>query len=163
MDTVYKTVIWPQFGAAIDMLDNAMRECPEAVWSDRARNPEFWYVAYHTLFWLDFYLNDSPEGFAPPAPFDLAELDPAGLLPPRVYTQDELRNYLQFCREKCRKTMDSLTDEKAREEHVFGKANFTRLELHVYNLRHVQHHAGQLHLLLRQTIDSAPRWVRRGA
>jgi uncharacterized damage-inducible protein DinB len=32
-------------------------------------------------------------------------------------------------------------------------------ELLLYNLRHVQHHAGQLHLLLRQTTDDAPRWV----
>ena len=26
------------------------------------------------------------------------------------------------------------------------------------NMRHVQHHAGQLNLILRQSIDSAPRW-----
>ena len=32
-------------------------------------------------------------------------------------------------------------------------------ELFLYNLRHVQHHAAQLNLILRQTIDRAPRWV----
>jgi hypothetical protein len=26
-------------------------------------------------------------------------------------------------------------------------------------MRHVQHHAAQLNLILRQQIDSAPRWV----
>jgi len=26
-------------------------------------------------------------------------------------------------------------------------------------MRHVQHHAAQLNLILRQTIDSAPTWV----
>jgi len=31
----------------------------------------------------------------------------------------------------------------------------------LYNLRHVQHHAAQLNLILRQTIDSAPPWVGR--
>jgi uncharacterized damage-inducible protein DinB len=35
----------------------------------------------------------------------------------------------------------------------------SRLELLLYNMRHVQHHAAQLNLILRQTIDSAPRWV----
>jgi hypothetical protein len=39
----------------------------------------------------------------------------------------------------------------------------TLLELHLYNLRHVQHHAAQLNLLLRQTIGSAPRWVFKAA
>jgi len=38
----WKTPIWQQFGAAIDMLENAMRACPEDVW------PECWYIAYHT-------------------------------------------------------------------------------------------------------------------
>jgi hypothetical protein len=74
MDTTWKTIIWQQFGAAIDMLDNALRACPdglwrERLWNDRSPQPEFsefWYVVYHTLFWLDFYLSDSVEGFAPP-------------------------------------------------------------------------------------------------
>jgi hypothetical protein len=34
-------------------------------------------------------------------------------------------------------------------------------ELFLYNLRHVQHGAAQLNLILRQAIDSAPRWVAR--
>ena len=44
------------FGASIDMLENAIQSCPDELWGDRARQPEFWYVAYHTLFFLDFYL-----------------------------------------------------------------------------------------------------------
>jgi hypothetical protein len=28
-------------------------------------------------------------------------------------------------------------------------------------MRHIQHHVGQLNLVLRQTVDSAPRWVRK--
>ena len=35
-------------------------------------------------------------------------------------------------------------------------------ELLLYNMRHVQHHAAQLNLLLRQTTNSAPRWVSKG-
>jgi hypothetical protein len=31
----------------------------------------------------------------------------------------------------------------------------------LYNLRHVQHHAAQLNLILRQAVDSAPGWVGR--
>lgn len=32
-------------------------------------------------------------------------------------------------------------------------------ELLLYNMRHVQHHTGQLNLILRQKTGSAPRWV----
>ena len=89
-----KRVVWSQFGAAIDMLENAMRAAPERVWSDRSSQPEFWYVAYHTLFFLDFYLSETSAGFQPPAPFTLSELDPEGVLPDRVYPKMELLAYL---------------------------------------------------------------------
>lgn len=160
MDTTWRPILWQQFGAAIDMLENAMVACPEEVWGDRSRRPEFWYIAYHTLFWLDFYLSDSAKGFTPPAPFNLDELDPAGLLPDRVYAKHELHAYLEHGREKCRAAIEALTDEKAGQPCGFEKP-FTVAELLLYNMRHVQHHAAQLNLVLRQTIDSAPRWVAR--
>ncbi len=159
MDTIWRTILWQQFGAAIDMLENALVACPDKLWSDRLRRPEFWYLVYHTLFWLDLYLSESAEGFAPPAPFTLDELDPAGLIPERPYTKDELQTYLEHGRNKCRATIEALTDEKARQRWVFGTVDFSIAELHLYNMRHVQHHAAQLNLILRQTINSAPRWV----
>ena len=159
MDNTWRTIIWQQFGAAIDMLENAMLACPDELWNDRSRRPEFWYVAYHTLFWLDLYLSDSLEGFAPPPPFTLDELDPAGLVPERPYTKDELQTYLEHGREKCRATIEALADEKAAQRCGFEWVDVSVAELLLYNMRHVQHHAAQLNLILRQTIDSAPGWV----
>ena len=160
MDTNMKKIIWQQFGAAIDMLENAILACPEDLWSDRTQKPEFWYVAYHTLFFLDCYLSDSLEGFSPPEPFTIDELDERGLLPDRVYTKDELIKYLLHGRDKCRKTIADMTQEKASLQCGFDWLDISAGEILLYNLRHVQHHAGQLNLILRQKIDSAPRWVR---
>ena len=157
----WKAIIWQQFGAAIDMLENALLACPDELWSDRSRRPEFWYLVYHTLFWLELYSYGSVEGFAPAAPFTLEELDPAGLLPGRVYTKDELRAYLEHGRNRCRATIEDLTDQMARQRCVFGWGEVTFSELLLYNMRHVQHHAAQLNLILRQTTDSAPGWVAR--
>ena len=159
MDTTSKTIIWEQFGASIDMLENAIRACPDALWGDRSQRPEFWYVVYHTLFWLDLYLSDSVERFAPPAPFTLDELDPAGLFPERPYTKDELLAYLEHGRQKCRATIETMTDERARQRCGFERPDVSVSELLLYTMRHVQHHAAQLNLILRQTTDSAPRWV----
>lgn len=159
MDSFFRTILWQQFGAAIDMLENALVACPDEVWSDRSRRPEFWYVAYHTLFWLDFNLSDSTKGFSPPAPFTLEEMDPAGIIPERPYTKEELQTYLEHGRKKCRARIEALTDEKTRQRWVFGTVDLSVVELLLFNMRHVQHHAAQLNLILRQTIDSAPRWV----
>jgi DinB superfamily len=158
---MFKELLWFQFGAAIDMLGNAIKLCPDKVWGDRTRKPEFWYVAFHTLFWLDLYLSDGVKGFTPPAPYTLDELDPAGLLPERVYTKEEIQSYLEHGRNKCKKQIAALTDEKANQRGGFKWIEGSVAELHLYNLRHVQHHTGQLNLILRQTINSAPRWISR--
>jgi hypothetical protein len=147
------------------MLDNALRACPDALWSgrlwseQRAEFSEFWYVAYHTLFWLDLYLSGAVEGFTPPAPFTLDELDPAGLLPERVYTRDELRTYLAHSRLKCHTTLAALTDERARQRCGFTWGEVSFAELLLDNMRHVQEHAAQLNMFLGQTSATASGWV----
>ncbi|HEY7975919.1 MAG TPA: DinB family protein [Ktedonobacterales bacterium] len=173
METWLKTVLWQQFGAAIDTLDNALIACPDSlwrqhVWHDPAfptQGAEFWYVAYHALFWLDLYLSGSEEGFAPPAPFGLEELDPAGAMPARPYTREELRAYLAFARRKCHATLASLTDEQARQFVDFPWAkgrDFSYLELQLYTMRHVQEHAAQLSVILGQNaIHAGPSWFAR--
>ena len=157
--TIWRTSIEQEFGAAIDMLDNALRACPAALWGERAEPQAFWYIAYHALFWLDLYLSGSVDGFAPPAPFTLDELDPAGLLPERPYTKEELLTYLAHGRQKCEATVEALTEERAgaRCRFTWGEVAFAQLLL--YNMRHVQEHASQLSLMLGQTTGSAPGWV----
>jgi hypothetical protein len=159
VDAIRRESIRRQFGAAIDMLDNAIRACPEELWGDRSQHIEFWYTAYHTLFWLDLYLTGSVEGFPPPAPFTLDELDPAGLLPERVYAKAELQGYLDHCRRKCHATLDALTDDGAQRLCRFGWGEVTFAELLLYNMRHVQEHASQLSLILGQQTGSGPDWV----
>ena len=160
MDTFWSTAIWRQFGGAIDMLENAIKTCPDPLWNARlwkspALHPEFsefWYIIFHTLFFLDLYLSGTVEGFVPPAPFTMDELDPAGILPDWVYSKEELQAYLDHGRSKCRSPLVGLTDEKARqicrfpawkEERCFG-------ELLLGNMRHVQEHTAQLNLFLGQ-------------
>ncbi len=151
-----------QFGAAADMLDNAMAACPAPLWDDGSGPHAFWYIAFHALFWFDLYLFGSVEGFAPPEPFTLEELDPAGVIPARPYPQEDLRAYLAHCRRRMRAAIGGLTDETAARRCRFGWGEASYLELLLYNLRHVQHHVGQLNLMLRQETGSAPRWVARG-
>ncbi len=159
---MWKKMIWSQFGAAIDMLENSITACPEEIWDDGTRDfSSYWNMVSHALFWLDLYLSGTLENFAPPAPFTLDELDPEGMIPERTYTKDELQNYLQHCREKCRDVIKNLTEEKANKICRFGSLELSFGELLLDNLRHIQHHTAQLNLLLRQKTDSAPRWVSR--
>ncbi|MCE1189466.1 MAG: DinB family protein [Ignavibacteria bacterium] len=162
MTTEMKEMLLRQMCAAIDMLENAMDVCPDDLWDEGGEQPQFWYIAYHALFWLDFYSSESIEGYQPPVPFNLDEMDPAGLYPDRVYTREELLTYLEFGRNKVKAAIGNLTAEKALSRFVFGTLDISYGEMFLYNMRHVQHHAAQLNQLLRLHKQNAPRWVRQG-
>jgi len=167
MDKFWKAIIGRQFESSIDMLENALKSCPETHWDVQLwKNPtmpagfsEFWYILFHTLFWLDLYLSGSVESFSPPAPFTLDELDPAGLLPERQYSKDELQGYLKHCRRKCRATIEGLTDVQARQQCKFAWGEMSFAELLLDNMRHVQEHGAQMNMILGQELSLNNHWV----
>lgn len=167
MQVPWREAIWQQFGASIATLEHTMRACPDELWHARlwenpAERPElsqFWYIVYHTLFWIDLYLTGTEEGFVPPPPFTLIEQDDDGPIPERPYTRAELLAYLADCRSKCQTTIATLTDEAAVRRCHFGWGEVSFVELLIYSMRHVHGHASQLNLLLGQNRVSAPNWV----
>ena len=159
----WKTAVAGQLGGAIDMLENAIRACPDAHWSDESRpvDQRFWYLAFHTLWWLDYYLADDEKSFRSLAPFTMDEMDPAGIYPERAYTTAELLELMAHDRRRLRERLAAMSEAEAAAPCGFERREMSMLELFLYSLRHVQHHTAQLNLLLRQRIDSAPRWVGR--
>lgn len=167
MPSTLNTATWRQLGAAIDTLDDAIRSYPDSLWGERlwAEPPPHeelaaaWYLSFHAIFWLDVHVFGGDQGFAPPAPFTLDEFDPAGLLPDRRYTQDELRAYLARTRALAKAAAEGLTDERASQACPFIWGTPTYGELLLYTMRHVQEHAAQLDLFLGQRSGNPPRWV----
>jgi hypothetical protein len=158
----WRSAIRQQFHAAIDMLANAIKGCPDSVWLDRGSRP-FWYIAFHTLFFLDLYLSEKDEPqFRPPAPFGLSELEEEVVVPEPAYGNDELLGYLEHCRRRLDTVMAGMTETWAANPCPIPYRDMSNGELLLYNMRHVQHHAAQLNLLLRQRTNSAPDWVSKG-
>ena len=171
MTIIDNGMLFRQFGAAIDMLGDALRDCPDELWRGRLWGDQadqwvaagfstFWYLGYHALFWLDLYLTGTEEGFAPPEPFDLTEME-AGEMLPRVYTRQELLGYLEYCRDKCRQTISTMTGEEASRLCSFPWGEVPFAELQLYNLRHVQEHGAQLRMFLGQQAGRTSKWVAR--
>jgi len=156
MDHPLKNFLWEQIGASIDMLENAIAACSNDNWNSES---QFWYVCYHTLFFLDYYLDENPDQFAPPQPFTMSEFDPANLRPYQVYTKVELTEYCEYCRSKCKSVVGKLNCQNAENRFINDYRDYSFLEILIYNLRHVQHHVGQLQLLLRQSNDTVPNWI----
>ena len=148
MNTPWKTIIWQQFGAAINMPENSLHACADRLWcdniwddpTDELEYTQFWFVVFHTLFWTDPYISGVQEGdFPSPAPYI------RGLLPEKPYTKDQLQAYVEHCRQKCRTIFETLIDEKANQRCEFPwgeEVSFAELQL--YSMRHVQEQASQL-------------------
>ncbi len=162
MDSTWKTSVWQQYGAAIDTLEDVITRCPDHLWSsvvwedsDDVRYGQFWFVTYHTLFWLDLFLTGSKEGFTPPPPFI------RGDLPEQPYTKDQIISYMGLCRQRCQATIEALTPEKAQQRCIFEWMEPSFLELQLYSMRHVQEHAAQLSLFLGQQHVPGLEWIAR--
>lgn len=154
--TSINEAIWSQFGASLNLLENAIMMCPDEHWDTAL---DFWYLSYHCIFWTDYYLTTEPSKFEPPKPFTFSEFDPTGKKPDRTYKKPEVLAYLEHCRQKANQLISGLTIEKLKDRWVNDYKNFSLLEILFYNIRHIQHHSAQLNLLLRQTINKAPTWV----
>src|SRR5687768_11805124 len=135
------------------MLKQCIERCPAELWESNVAALTFRQVAYHTLFFVDLYLSRDE------AAFELRELhrvggDESQPAPCAGLDQDATLAYLAICRDKLRETLEGETEQSLQAPAGFSWLPFSRGELHLYNLRHVQHHAGQLSAHLRR-LDPA--------
>jgi|SRR5450432_2985422 DinB superfamily len=166
MDHSIKQILWRQFGASIDMLENVISNSPDDYFFT---NKRFYYILYHTTVFLDYYLTVPPTNFAPLLPFSITEaaLRPAEaideLIPDKFYTKPELLDYIKASREKTKKLIGSLTaavdTQRFTEDNPTDAMDYPILEILLYNMRHIQHHIGQLNLMIRLDLHQHMEWV----
>lgn len=164
MVDLYQKVVASQIAAALQMFEECITKCPSAHWDDPVGRYPFWMVAYHTLCWVDMYLSVNEGSWQPES--GETGLHPKGIgelheeYPSRRFDQAELIRYLEKCRIKLRTTMAAETETSLAGPSGFIRHPFTRAELHIYNLRHLAHHTGQLTAYLRR-IHVETTWVKR--
>jgi len=174
MRELFTDCLWKNFAAAIDMLKSVIVLCPVELWKN---DKKFYYLTYHTVLFLDYYLTNPVSNFHPILPYtitDPAELPPDAVddvIPDQFYNKDEFLIYLSTIREKCKKLITETPAEKLQsrwieeaeiETHGLCPTlviNYSVLEILFYNLRHVQHHTAQLNLILRQKANVAAQWI----
>jgi hypothetical protein len=156
-----------QFQAALAMLNQCVAACPAEHWEGKIATATFRWNAYHTLFFTDLYLT--PSGAAA---FELRDLHARGgderepgMCP--GLSPDETLAYVSICRQKALEVLTAETPQSLTSPSGFSWLPFSRLELHLYNLRHIQHHTGQLSAYLRRVVPELAepkklRWVRSG-
>ena len=162
MEELLSKVMWRQYGAVIQMLRNAIEACPAEVWDAEDESPSFPHLAYHTMFFIDFYGGDSPEMLKAFKHQDFAAKSDTDLSKPpsKAFSKEELLGYLDFAEEKNLGIIESFDAEDFARPCAFEwKQVENVLELRFETLRHLNHHVGQLHYILHRETGSAPGWL----
>lgn len=153
-----------QYRAALEMFDNAVKQCPESAWLDPSYPNKFWHLAYHALFYTHLYLQPSEAELAP-WPKNRPNYQFLGTTPwppyerPKAdtpYSKEEILEYRQFCSAEMEFRLQSISLGAPSGFHWLPCNKF---ELQVYNLRHLQHHTGQLLERLRTAHNIGVAWV----
>jgi hypothetical protein len=152
-----QSVIQSQYHAALAMLRQAIEKCPNALWASTSYNNAFWHIAYHTLIYTHFYLHTAEADFAPweKCHLELRTFDiPSEDLPP--ITKTEVLDFLDLCLHFMEEQLQNI-DLAAKSG--FDWLPFNKLELQLYNIRHIQQHTGELCERLGAHGDVEVDWV----
>jgi hypothetical protein len=166
MVELLKDILKSQYEASLAMLNGCIAACGEEHWEGKIANDTFRQIAYHTLFWTDMYLTRREEDFV------LRELHSRGgdergeALSPGL-AREETLEYVQICRGKIAEVMGAEMQETLRGPSGFSWRKCTRAEIHIYNIRHIQHHTGAMAAYLRRVDprlgkSDSLRWVGHG-
>ena len=162
------TVLASQLQASLTTLENSLSGCPDAEWDACHGDAPFSQVAFHALFYCDFYLSGSEQEFRNQefhrdnkAFFDdYEELEDR--IPAHLYSRAALEKYLAFCRKKAGTVVPALDAAQLEEPPLMRRSLFSRMELFIYLTRHIQHHAAQLGLRMQLLTGREMKWVSRG-
>ncbi len=143
-------IIQSQFLASLAMLEGAVQQCPTSLWNPPESKNKFWHIAFHALFYTHLYLQPSGGDFTswdkhregyefmgrtPWPPHEKPKID-------QPYAPAEVLEYLEFCRRQVQKIIPSLDLDS--DQSGFDWLPFGKLELQIYNIRHLQQHTGEL-------------------
>jgi hypothetical protein len=155
-----KESIKSQYHASLEMLRQAIVECPESLWNDSAYQVPFWHIAYHVLFFTHLYLHPSEDEFVPwekhkEAYRSLASSgEKSETLEP--LSKEDILMYHGLC---CEQVEERVTALDLEAKSGFDWLPFNKLELQIYNIRHIQQHTGELYERLGTSGNIELRWV----
>ena len=163
---ISKTVA-SQFNAALSMMEQTVSSCPEELWNVPGQANPFWRLAYHALFYVDLYMQPSEDEmklweyardgyqFLGPTPWPPHEQPQAE----QPYSPEDILAYIEHLRSFVASTVPTVDLSAPSGFHWLP---FDKLELQIYNIRHLQQHIGDLSTILLTQANREIDWVGMG-
>ncbi|MYH61935.1 MAG: DinB family protein [Caldilineaceae bacterium SB0675_bin_29] len=158
-----------QFHAVLSMMEQTVRLCPAEMWDAPGLANPFWRVAYHALYVAIQYLQPTEhepvrwqrarEGYQFLAPSPAPPYTPQPQAD-RPYSRNDMLDLIDFSRAEVDRTVPTIDFSASSGFHWLP---FDKLELQLYNIRHLQHHVGDLSTLLQTQAGLETDWVKIGS
>ena len=166
---VVKEMLAHQYDATLGMMELCVDRCPDSRWRAPVGSLAFNQVAFHVLFFTDYYLGENEAALREQqyhrdhGDFFRTYEELEDRRQELHYDQDSIRDYLSYCQRKASDVLAAETADSLAAPCGFPRKSFSRAELHVTNIRHIQHHTAQLSLRLRLDANEEIPWVGSGS
>ena len=155
-----------QIGAAFKMLEHVIDNANDSTWTARINNMPFWQICYHVLWFTDFYFHADQASFQPQS-FDMEGIHNYWIKPDSQMIENQkhpiskstMRAYCTYAEQKANQFIQNINDTYFTDPSPFEWHGFPKIDLIDYNLRHLQHHVGQLDVLLRREQNIGNPWI----
>jgi hypothetical protein len=161
---MHKEII-SQYKASLLMLKDVINKCPENLWyNSNDYENSYWRIVYHILYYTHRYLTGTESGFIAwenhREGYNYLGIPGKDEGLPAViediYTKNDLLNYLEIITNTCEESVHKTPLDSG---SGFEWLPTNRAELHIYNIRHLHHHIGQLIERLHQNGIKGIEWV----
>lgn len=138
-----------------------MNICSADLWTSSKYKNTTWQLVYHTLFFTDLYLYQDLDTRINWVKHRNGYQDLGNEADKVPYEKEELLAYLDYIDERLESAIASL--DLTREDCGFYWYKVNKLEHQLVNLKHLQHHIGQLQDRIRNDQGQGIGWIRDGA
>ncbi len=142
--------IQSQYLSALAMLRQAIVKCPAAMRDASQDADPAWYRAYHTLYWAHKYLQVTSKDFVP------WKNHPKNPDRSKPLSKQELLEYLEFVERQVATCVPAADLQAGSGFYGFPSS---KLEMHIYNIRHIQQHTGERYERLGAHRDIKLSWM----
>lgn len=146
-----------QYQSARDMILQALDKCDDRFYEART-DWSFNFTIYHIIETMEFYMGDSPEGFAFGKRADISWKTHSKeqiIKKKRALSKKILRKYLNEIWPELEEKISFLDLKQKDDFEWFGSV----YEKYLYLLRHTQHHLGELGKTLRDWDCQRMKWT----
>lgn len=156
MTELIKQAFLSQYEAALAMLKIRIEACPDEYWQTKVGDGMIQQDTYHVLFWTNYYLLEDESAYVPNE-YNLRGGDEREPVMCQGLTRTDTLAFIEYSHENIIGSLGRETDATLQAPafpSIFRRKPLTRLELHIYNIRHLQHHTAQMSLALRKLSDA---------